>query len=213
MKQKNVNRLLLGFVKLTGYLPAMLFFKPRVIYVDKSVQSKTLPKPCILVSNHQSLMDFVLYLCLFVRRTIRFQMAEVLFEKSKLFARFLFALCGIYVNRNQQNMEMMATCIRILDRNGTIGVFPQGRLPVNGKPFPFKPGVIYLALQSNAPIVPIYTNGNYGLRKRATVVIGKPIYIKDWCKTQNPGEQEIKALTLQLQNEVMSMKEQVVSGD
>ena len=213
MKQKNVNRLLLGFVKLTGYLPAMLFFKPRVIYVDKSVQSKTLPKPCILVSNHQSLMDFVLYLCLFVRRTIRFQMAEVLFEKGKLFARFLFALGGIYVNRNQQNMEMMATCIRILDQNGTIGVFPQGRLPVNGKPFPFKPGVIYLALQSNAPIVPVYTNGNYGLRKRATVVIGKPIYIKDWCKTQNPGEQEIEALTLQLQNEVMSMKEQVVSGD
>lgn len=209
MKQRNVNRLFLGFVKLTGYLPAMLFFKPRVIYEDKTLQSKTLPKPCLLVSNHQSLMDFVLYVCVFVRRTIRFQMAEVLFEKGALFARFLFALGGIYVNRNRLNMEMMASCIRILDQKGTVGVFPQGRLPVNGQPFPFKSGVVYLALHSDAPIVPVYTNGNYGLFKRATVVIGKPLNIREWCENPNPTQQEIEVLTARLQERVMGLKEQV----
>ncbi len=213
MRQKNVNRFVLGFVKLTGYLPAMLFFKPRVIYEDKTVQSKRLPKPCIFVSNHQSLLDFALYLCLFFGRTIRFQMAEVLFEKGKLFSNFLFWLGGIYVNRNKLNMEMMATCIRILDRGGTVGVFPQGRLPVDGKPFPFKSGVVYMALHSDAPIIPVYTDGNYGLKKRATVVIGKPIHLKEWCTDENPSLATIEALTAQLEQTVYDLKGLVNSGD
>lgn len=213
MRQKNVNRFVLGFVKLTGYLPAMLFFKPRVIYQDKTVQSKRLPKPCIFVSNHQSLLDFALYLCLFFGRTIRFQMAEVLFEKGKLFSNFLFWLGGIYVNRNKLNMEMMATCIRILDAGGTVGVFPQGRLPVDGKPFPFKSGVVYMALHSDAPIIPVYTDGNYGLKKRATVVIGKPIHLKEWCTDEKPSLATIEALTAQLEQTVYDLKGLVDSGD
>ena len=213
MRQKNVNRFVLGFVKLTGYLPAMLFFKPRVIYEDKTVQSKRLPKPCIFVSNHQSLLDFALYLCLFFGRTIRFQMAEVLFEKGKLFSNFLFWLGGIYVNRNKLNMEMMATSIRILDAGGTVGEFPQGRLPVDGKPFPFKSGVVYMALHSDAPIVPVYTDGNYGLKKRATVVIGKPINLKEWCTDEKPSLATIEALTAQLEQTVYDLKGLVDSGD
>lgn len=213
MRQKNVNRFVLGFVKLTGYLPAMLFFKPRVIYQDKTVQSKRLPKPCIFVSNHQSLLDFALYLCLFFGRTIRFQMAEVLFEKGKLFSNFLFWLGGIYVNRNKLNMEMMATCIRILDAGGTVGVFPQGRLPVDGKPFPFKSGVVYMALHSDAPIIPVYTDGNYGLKKRATVVIGQPIRLKEWCTDEKPSLATIEALTAQLEQTVYDLKGLVDSGD
>lgn len=213
MRQKNVNRFVLGFVKLTGYLPAMLFFKPRVIYEDKTVQSKRLPKPCIFVSNHQSLLDFALYLCLFFGRTIRFQMAEVLFEKGKLFSNFLFWLGGIYVNRNKLNMEMMATSIRILDAGGTVGVFPQGRLPVDGKPFPFKSGVVYMALHSDAPIIPVYTDGNYGLKKRATVVIGQPIHLKEWCTNEKPSLATIEALTAQLEQTVYDLKGLVNSGD
>ena len=207
MKQRNASRLLLGFVKLTGILPALMFFKPKVIYKDKQRQSKKLPAPCILMSNHTSLLDFVLYICLFFGRTIRFLMAEVLFNKGKLFARFLFALGGIYVNRNQLNMGFMAECIRILDQGGTVGIFPQGRLPVNGKPFPFKSGVTYMALHTDAPIVPIYTDGNYGLFKRATVVIGTPIHLKDLCKEESPSIEEIERLTRFLEEETYRLKE------
>ena len=31
------NPFVLGFVKLTAYLPAMLFFKPKVYYMDKNL--------------------------------------------------------------------------------------------------------------------------------------------------------------------------------
>ena len=207
MKQRNVNLLLLWFVKLTGVPMALLFFKPKIYYVDKKIQSRRLPKGCILMSNHKSLMDFVLYLCVFFGRTIRFLMAEVLFNKGKLFASFLFGIGGIYVNRDNYDFGFMQESIKVLDKGGTVGIFPEGRLPVGGKGWPFKPSVTYIALHSDAKIVPVYTDGNYGLFKRASVVIGTPIDIHEYCSEANPGEEEIKRLTELLERKVAELKE------
>lgn len=207
MKQKNVNHLLLWFVKLTGVPLALLFFKPKIYYVDKKVQSLRLPKSCILMSNHKSLMDFVLYLCLFFGKTIRFLMAEVLFNKGKLFASFLFGIGGIYVNRDNYDFSFMYETIKVLDKGGIVGIFPQGRLPVGDKEWPFKPSVTYIALNSDAPIVPVYTDGNYGLFKRAKVVIGTPIDIHEFCTQKKTNEAEIKRLTEMLQSKVDELKE------
>lgn len=165
----------LAFLKVTAYLPAILFFKPKVYYMDKGIQGKKLPKPCILMSNHTSLMDFVLWLILFPWRTIRFLMAEVLFRKGKLFAWFLRSLGGLYVDRDGMSFDFVGQSLEILEQGGTVGIFPQGRLPVGGKPFPFKPSISYIAMRCDAPIVPVYTDGNYGLFKRTHIMIGTPI--------------------------------------
>ena len=207
MKQKNVNHLLHWFVKLTGVPLALLFFKPKIYYVDKKMQSRRLPKSCILMSNHKSLMDFLLYLCVFFGKTIRFLMAEVLFNKGKLFASFLFGIGGIYVNRHNYDFGFMYESIKVLDKGGIVGIFPQGRLPVGDKEWPFKPSATYIALHSDATIVPVYTDGSYGLFKRARVVIGTPIDIHKYCTQKNPDEEEIKRLTEILQSKVDELKE------
>ncbi len=207
MKQGKTNLPLLWFTKLTGVLPGLLLFKPRVLYIDKATQGKRLPKGSILMSNHRSLMDFVLYLCLFWRNTIRFLMAEVLFRKGKAFAWMLFSLGGIYVDRDAFDFSFMHESIATLDRGGIVGIFPEGRLPVNGKPWPFKPSVVYIALHSGAPIIPVYTDGNYGLTKRATVVIGAPIRLEEQYQGQNPTEQELARLTSYLEEKVGELKE------
>lgn len=207
MKQRNVNPILLWIVKLTGVIPALLFLKPKVIYADKKKQSRKLPKGCILMSNHRSLMDFVLYLILFYGRTIRFLMAEVLYNKSKLFAWFLFGIGGIYVNRDAKDFGFMHESIKVLDKKGTIGIFPESRLPVNGKPWPFKPSVSYIALHSDAPIVPVYTDGNYGLFKRAHVVIGTPIYLNELRDPNVPEDKDIDRLTKLLEQKTYELKE------
>ena len=86
MKEENsFSRLFLGFVKITGFLPGMLLFKPKVHYVNKRKQNRKLPHPCIFMSNHKSLMDFALYLIAFPFVSIRFLMAEVLYNKGKVF--------------------------------------------------------------------------------------------------------------------------------
>lgn len=183
-----VHFLVLWFTKLTGIIPCLLFYKPRVHLMNEKA-SRKLPKPAMLVSNHKSLLDFPLYLMLFPFRTMRFQMAEVLYNKSKLFAWFLHCLGGIRVNRDTQDMAFIGNTLEILDQGGTVGIFPEGRLPVNGVPWPYKPSVAYIALHTNAPIIPIYTDGNYGIKKRANVMIGEPIDVRKYLNGEEVNQE------------------------
>ncbi|MBQ7870685.1 MAG: 1-acyl-sn-glycerol-3-phosphate acyltransferase [Oscillospiraceae bacterium] len=199
------SRFLIGFAKVTGYLPALLFFKWKVY--KEAGATRRLPKPCILVSNHRSLMDFVLYLCMFPGRTLRFLMAEVLFNKGRAFSRFLYALGGIKVDRDAYDFGFIGESLEVLDRGGIVGIFPESRLPVNGVPFPFKSSVVEIALHTDAPIIPVYTDGSYGLFKRAHVVIGAPIYLSDLRQEGQSVSAERAALTQYLQDKVYSLRD------
>lgn len=206
MKQKNVCLPFLYFTKLTGWLPAWLFFRPKVYFTDPALQKRKLAKGSILMSNHKSLMDFVLYLIVFFGSTIRFQMAEVLFNKGKLFASMLFGWGGIYVNRDTFDFSVIAESIKILDKGGKVGIFPQGRLPVGDKEWPFKPGIVYIALKSGAPILPVYTDGNYGFGKRAHVMIGTPIKLSDYTQSTEPDKEELTRLLALLEEKNQELK-------
>ncbi len=201
------SRFLLAFVKLTGILPALLFFKPKIYYMGEGA-SKKLPKPCIFMSNHKSLMDFVLYLMIFPWRTIRFLMAEVLFKKGKLFSWFLYRLGGIYVNRDAFSFDFVGQSLQVLEQGGTVGIFPEGRLPVKGKAWPFKPSVAYISLRTDAPIVPVYTDGNYGLFKRAHVMIGEPVVLPR-MEEKELHQEVYDRVTAQLQKTVEEMGEEL----
>ena len=206
MKQKNVCLPFLWFTKLTGWLPAWLFFRPKVYYIDPAIQKRKLPRGSILMSNHKSLLDFVLYLIVFFGTTIRFQMAEVLFNKGKLFASLLFGWGGIYVNRDSFNPDCLRTTVEILEKGGRVGIFPQGRLPVGDKEWPFKPGILYAALQSDAPIIPVYTDGCYGFGKRAHVMIGTPIRLSELTRSVEPDREETQRLLSLLEEKTNELK-------
>ena len=212
MKNKLIVNLTLAFVKLTGILPALLFFKPKVYFKNKEKQGRRLKAPAILVSNHMSLMDFVLYLALFPLRTLRFLMAEVLFHKGKAFATFLYALGGIYVNRDTYDFGFVSNALQVLDDGGIIGVFPEGRLPVNGRSFPFTSSTAFIALRTDAPIIPVYTDGNYGLFRRTSVVIGEPIYLQSLVETGDDEATTLKKLTSYLEQEVRGLAAYIPSG-
>lgn len=202
---KKVSKFILGFVKLTGVLPALLFLKPKV-YLESNMASRKLPKRAILMSNHTSLLDFVLYLVLFPFRTIHFLMAEVLFNKGKVFGWFLYKIGGIFVNRDACDFSFVDTSLEVLSKKGIVGIFPQGRLPVDGKPFPFKPGIVLVALNTDAPIIPMYTDGNYSLTKRAHVMIGEPIYISDYTSSGKASDEDIQRLTKILEEKNYELK-------
>lgn len=208
MKKNNVSRFVLGFVKITGIIPALIFFKPKVILLNSNCRRR-LKKPSILMSNHNSLLDFVLYLVLFPFSTIRFLMAEVLYNKGKFFSSFLYKLGGIKVDRDAMDLEFVAQSLEVLDNKGIVGVFPEGRLPVNGIHFPFKSGISFIASKTDAPIIPVYTDGNYGLLKRAHVIIGEEIYIQDMIDPKKPINEEISKVTEFLEKETYRLKDEL----
>ena len=207
MKQARPGLGVTWFVRITGAWAALPLLKPKVYCKNKEIQGKKLKKPSILVSNHVSLMDFVLYLFVFWRNFVHFQVAEVMFNKSKFMSWLLFKLGCIRVDRDQFDFGFIGDSLELLDKGEVIGIFPSGRLPIDGKPFPFKPSVIFIALRTDAPIIPVYTDGQYGLFKRARVVIGEPIYIRDYCQTNEPSQQELEALTQMLEDKVYALRD------
>ncbi len=200
-------RLFLGFVKITGALPAYLFFRPKVRLAPGG--QRKLPRSCILISNHISLMDFVLFLLVFPFRVIRFLIAEVLYNRSKIFALFLGLIGGIRVDRDVKSFGFVSNALKVLDAGGSIGIFPQGRLPLNGQHFPFTVSTAFIALHTDAPIIPVYTDGNYGFCKRAGVVIGAPIYIKEFCVEGLSEKEQLAHLTRLLEEKVFALKEEL----
>ena len=197
---------LLGFVKFTGLPLKAFYMRPKFYHMDPSKKGHHLPKKCIVMSNHTSLWDFPLYLGAFYFQTIHFVMGEVLFRRGKLFGWFLYSLGGIYVDRDQHSFNFVRDCLKYLDKGKRVGIFPQGRLPVNGRFFPYMPGVTVLALKTDAPIIPLYTDGNYGLFKPVRIMIGEPIYIRDLTDQEEPDGQEIKRLTRVLEEKTLEMK-------
>ncbi len=204
MRKKWFINLFLGFTKITGFLPALIFFKPKIY---KESKNSRLKKPCIIISNHKSLLDFVLYLIIFPFRTIHFLMAEVLYNKSKFFAFMLNSWGGIKVNRDDKDFSFVSDALEVLDNNGIVGIFPEGRLPINGKPWPFTSSTAFIAMHTDVPIVPLYTSGNYSLFKRAKVCIGDPIYIKDYLDETLTHQEQINSITQMLENKVYALEQ------
>ena len=206
-KNKWLVNFCMAFVKLTGVLPAWLLLKPRVHLAPGA--KRKLPKTCILVSNHISLMDFVLCILVFPFRTIRFLIGEVLYKKNGFLRVFLNLIGGIRVERDTKSFDFVSHALDVLDDKGTIGVFPQARLPLKGQKFPFTVSTAFIALHTDAPIVPVYTDGNYGFFKRANLVIGAPIYLQEHCQ-EGLGEQEqLQHLTNILEETVFALKEEI----
>lgn len=193
----------LGFVKITGALPTLLFLKPKVRLAPGA--RRRLPKCCILVSNHISLMDFVVYLLVFPLRTVRFLMAEVLYNRSGLFALFLNCIGGIRVDRDSKDFGFVSHALEVLDSGHSVGIFPQGRLPRGQERVPFTVSTAFIATHTDAPIIPVYTDGNYGLFKRAGVVIGAPLYLTEHMRPGLNEQEQLAHLTQVLEQTVYAL--------
>ena len=196
-----------GLAKLTGYVPGWLFFKPRVALAPGA--KRRLPKNCFLVSNHRSLLDFPVYLLVFPFRTVRFLTAEVLFNKNKFMSFLLYSLGCIRVDREGKAFGFVSEALEVLDTKQTLGVFPEGRLPVGGKPFPFTVSTAFIATHADSLIVPVYTDGNYGLLKRCNVVIGEAFDLKAYCKEGLSEQQQLEQLTQLLRQKVYDLADEI----
>lgn len=196
-----------GLAKVTGYVPAWLFFKPKITLAPGA--KRRLPKGCILVSNHRSLLDFVVYLLVFPFRTIRFLTAEVLFNKGKFMSSLLHGLGCIRVDREGKSFGFVSDALKALDSGQTLGVFPEGRLPIGGKPFPFTVSTAFIATHADAFIVPVYTDGSYGLFRRANVVIGEAFDLKEHCKAGLSEQEQLEQLTALLRDKVYSLAQEL----
>lgn len=205
-----MNRFILWFTKITGAPLSWFYFKKKIYYENKKSQSRKIKGSALIISNHTSVMDYALYLYVFLKRSLRTLIAELMYEKGKLFGWFLKKIGGIKVDRNNYDFNFMGEMIDILEKGGVGLIFPESKIPVEGEetPLPFKPSFVYVAIETNTPIIPVYTNGKYGKRKeRAKVVIGEKIYLREILGNKELNKENIDALCQYVRNKIISLGE------
>ena len=195
------------FTKVTAWPVQKVVFRTKIMYQDKAVQNRKIKGPAILVSNHTAIWDYAIWLFVFISRTLRFQMAELLFKKPVL-GPYLRGLGGILVDRNAFDFSFLDSSVQILEKGGVVGVFPESRIPQPGehRPLPFKPSAAWLAILSGAPVIPVYTNGVYFSMRRAKVVIGTPFYAADFTDESLSEKENISRVNEVLRARIIELE-------
>jgi len=209
-----MNRFVLWFVKITG-LPIQYFYYKKKIYTENNNKKlKAIKGGALLVSNHTSVYDYPLIMYTFLKRSIRTLVAEVIFEKGPFMSKLMTHMGAIRVDRNSYDFAFMSQMINVL-KAGQLGlVFPESRVPLKEERdnlLEFKPSYVYLALESNVPIIPIYTNGIYGKQKkehkdRARIIIGEPIFVNDLYDENLSDKENINEINAFVRNKIISLR-------
>ena len=115
--------------------------------------------PFIIVANHSSLLDPVI-LGVSVRPKVIFIAAAYLFEIPWL--GYLLRKANsipIYREHNTNNINSIKQALKILQKGGVLGIFPEGGVDRQKDDLPIKAGAAYLATKVGVPIVPIKIKG------------------------------------------------------
>lgn len=114
-------------------------------------------RPCIYISNHQSVFDVPILAGIYPPATVVIAKREI--RKIPLFG-WLYEVTGnVLIDRadRQQSVGRMKEAEEaIMERGASVWIFPEGtRGKIPGELLPFKKGAFYMAIASGAPLVPI----------------------------------------------------------
>jgi len=173
-----------------------IFVRPRVIGRENFAQDGKL----IIASHHRSEFDPVGLFAPIVkfRPDVAFMAMAELF-KNALMRRILEWFGTIPVHRGTERaLESTTQAISVLDADGAIAVYIEGKIirePGRGKP---KGGVAYMAFATGAPVIPVTVVRTedvkppgskwwrWGWGKRYIIAIGKPIPVPPGASLSSP---------------------------
>ncbi len=133
---------------------------------------------CILMGNHQCLLDPVTLALCVPDREIHFMGKKELFE-NRLLGWAFRKVHGFPVDRGNMDMAAIRTAMGVLKEGNTLGIFPEGTRSKSGHMLPLLGGASLLALKSGCDVVPVYIDGNYRPFHRIVVRVGEPVDMAD----------------------------------
>ncbi|XP_018889479.2 1-acyl-sn-glycerol-3-phosphate acyltransferase beta isoform X2 [Gorilla gorilla gorilla] len=113
-------------------------------------------QPCVIVSNHQSILDMMGLMEVLPERCVQIAKRELLFLGPVGLIMYLGGVFFINRQRSSTAMTVMADLgERMVRENLKVWIYPEGTRNDNGDLLPFKKGAFYLAVQAQVPIVPV----------------------------------------------------------
>lgn len=133
------------------------FLYPLILYKTKKYK---LPKPCVIVSNHNSYLDIVF--TPFYTDHTAFYMGKAELLKIPLF-RYFFVYLDIPVNRKSitDSHKALSEAGKKIDQGMSFIIYPEGTISNQGKLRAFKNGAFKLAIEKQVPIVPVVNFNNW----------------------------------------------------
>jgi len=177
-----------------GRLLFYFFFKVLGLKVEgtESVPEKG---GVIIAPNHRSNYDPPLVGCCIASRPAFFFAKKGLFV-NKFVSWILKTVYAIPVNTENPGIKTMKIFVGLLKKGKAVIIFPEGSRSKTNEFLPPHPGVGYLSIKTNVPVVPVLIAGthesmlNHFLRKTPfTVKFGKPMY-PDYGKTNSKNAME-----------------------
>jgi len=113
--------------------------------------------PLIVAANHMHVFDLPIVFFVVPRR-------QTVFAASKWQGKFAGWLMqvfadAIFVERGEPDRQAIAKALEVVQQGGALGVAPEGTRSRTGGLIEGKPGTVYLASRSGAPILPMVVWG------------------------------------------------------
>lgn len=171
---------------LTPFL--MVLFRPKV----SGLRNVPVTGPVILASNHLSFSDSV-FMPLVVPRKVTFLAKSEYFTspgpKGLLKKLTFIALGQVPVDRSggRRSEAALITGLKVLSDGNCLGIYPEGTRSPDGRLYKGRTGLVRLALESGAPIVPVAMFDTDKIQPtgkvipkimRVKMIFGEPIYLK-----------------------------------
>ena len=158
----------------------------RVISRVNIVGQENLPKtgPVIFTINHLGLLDPLLGYVAAGRTDVTGWVANK-HTKNPVISYFVNSLGGIWIDRENVDMQALRKAIQALKDGRLFGLAPEGTRSPTAALIPAKEGASYLALSTGAPVVPGAITGTEKVpkswlrltRPRIGICIGKPFHL------------------------------------
>ncbi len=168
-----VLALLTGFVSLPFLLvfPSLryrlneVFIRPFSIYARALVglklvidpdQKASIPRPAVMIGNHQSGLDFALISQACPQGVLIVGKRELL--RIPLFGWFFWLAGNLLIDRKDRSgsfARLSATRERLVRHRLNLAIFPEGTRSKTGDFLPFKKGAFQIATEGGLPIVPV----------------------------------------------------------
>ena len=159
----------------------VIFIYCKIVYRVKIVGTQNVPKEGALLfcGNHRTYLDPPL-IVVTAGRHMRFMAKEEL-RKNPLFAFLGVLFEGIYVKRDEKDITALKEGLKTLKNGGCIGIFPEGtRNGLEKNDGKIKNGAAYMALKTNAKIVPVGIIGPAKPFSKNEIIYGEPIDLSEY---------------------------------
>lgn len=198
---------LIGLV--TGFPIQLIYFKRKTYYEGEKY--KGLRKGGkLIISNHFNMFDYVLTSFIVFPRKLNVVASELPF-RSKILSFGMKFFGAIQCNRESKRMRFIDEAADVINKEQLVLIYPEGRNTPDGNIHEFKHSYLVIAHRAKSPIVPIVSDGNYGIFKRASVIIGNEIDVSRFFTSDRPTptREELKNANDYVYNKVLELREEL----